>query len=628
MSTTSYREKPGATAEAAAGRGAVAGPARGRGGRGRGRSRRTFRQQYNRYRLWFFGALVAVYVAVFNGQWQVTPDSALYRALGQSLAEGGGYVYLGEAHDHAYPGLPLVLAGFRRLLGSDLWPMLLLNTLLAGAGLTLVYRTLRRDYPRWIATAVVLITGLNAQLLQHTTRVLTDVPFFFVVCLTMYAQRRWAGGSAAPSERARSGGGARPWGGAGWLGLMVGALFLAAMLRPAFYVLLGAVGVAILVEAVRGSWRRSMVLAGGVAAAAAGWWLLDMRDGGHDEKKIRRLLEHPAAMPDRLQEFLPRLLTEHGMDAFFGIQLLPGLDTVLTLLLLAGALTLWRPRRPRRDLSSRPSRTSDAEVVDQPTPYAGVGKPSSAGHASRPGGRGGYPGRRGGVVFRVALVWLMLAVTLLFSGTIPRYYLVILPLLALGWVQVARRVGRWLPRGAREWVVAALIALPLVTNAGEAGLLILRQRQTPLLETYEHGYWRTYHELADAIARSVPPGQSVIGPQPRVLTFWSGRDTFNVEDILRGVPAAETGHALRAAGVTHVVLPRGLYKHRPEALRQLIDALPVQATTLPAVLNRPPVAGGEPAPIGQPVGESWVLLRVGVTEQSGQLTAEVVASGP
>ena len=496
-----------------------------------------------------------MYLAAFNGQWQPTPDSALYRSLGESLAEGRGYTYLGVAHDHAYPGLPMLLAAMRRWLGGDLGPALVGNLLLVGAGLTLVYRTLRQDHPRWRSAAVVLIVGLNAQLLEHSARVLTEVPFFFAVCVVWYAQRKLAAGR-------------RRWGGVVvWLGVLGAGVWLAAMLRPAFYVLLAALALAAVFDAARGSWRRSVGVGGLLAGVGALWWWLDVREGGHDEMKIRRLLEQPEAMADRLGEYLPRLLTEHGMDAFFGLQIAPGLDTLLTLGLLAGALTLGRPRR--------------------------VGS--------------GSAGWRSGAVFGVALVGVMLGVTLLFSGTLPRYYVAVLPVLALGWVQGVRRVGHLLPRPMRGWVVAGLVVLPMITNGVEAGRLVVRQHAGSTLDTFEHGYWRTYHELAEAIHREVPAGQRVIGPQPRVLTFWSGRDTLSAQQVAGLRRSHGIWRSLREAGVSYVVLPVERYKHTPARLQRVLEAV---------------------SPLVETVEDEqgWRLIRLEMPTAGG-VTARVVARG-
>ena len=65
-------------------------------------------------RWWLFGAVALLYLAGFNGQWRVSPDSALYASLGRNLYEGKGYTYQGERHTWVEPGFPwLISRGFR-----------------------------------------------------------------------------------------------------------------------------------------------------------------------------------------------------------------------------------------------------------------------------------------------------------------------------------------------------------------------------------------------------------------------------------------------------------------------------------------------------------------------------------
>ena len=47
-------------------------------------------------------------------------DGALYRAVGQSLAQGRGYRFRGEREKHVFPGLPLFLAGIEKSMGPVL----------------------------------------------------------------------------------------------------------------------------------------------------------------------------------------------------------------------------------------------------------------------------------------------------------------------------------------------------------------------------------------------------------------------------------------------------------------------------------------------------------------------------
>src|SRR5256885_16682902 len=65
----------------------------------------------DRRRYWLFAAVIVVYLAGFNAQWRLEPDSALYLSIGRNLAEGQGYTFHGTPHRLAYPGLPLIIPG-------------------------------------------------------------------------------------------------------------------------------------------------------------------------------------------------------------------------------------------------------------------------------------------------------------------------------------------------------------------------------------------------------------------------------------------------------------------------------------------------------------------------------------
>src|SRR5690606_12526597 len=91
-------------------------------------------------RAYLFAALGVIYLIGFNGQWRIEPDGALYLILGQNLAAGRGYTFLGEAHQLAYPGLPYLLAaGFAWISPTSLWPVHLFMLLCGAAALALCY---------------------------------------------------------------------------------------------------------------------------------------------------------------------------------------------------------------------------------------------------------------------------------------------------------------------------------------------------------------------------------------------------------------------------------------------------------------------------------------------------------
>ena len=466
----------------------------------------SIQQKLVRLQWVWFTAIGLIFLLTFNGEWRMTTDSALYRELGRNLANGQGYVYLGEVHDTVYPGLPWLLAWSRQLFGQDLVPALILNIICASVALVLVYAMIRQVYPRWVAVAVVMITGLSYQLALYTTTVLNDVPFFLAVYVALYAQLRMCR-ARGPSM-------------AGWLAVMLGGVWAAAMLRPAFWLLAASLVLWIGWEAIRGSKKRGAAMAIGLLLVGGAWVLLDIREGGGYEAKLMRTLANPERFIQRAAVNAPAFLNEDLSDAFFGMGLGPGLDPVLAVIVCAGGILLIRK------------------------------------HA---------------LWSLVVLVTLL--VTVFFSGTTPRYYLMIMPLLALGWIQTLRWAASRVPRQWRNLAIGAGIALVLIPNLGMCIKLVTRQHGEPFLATYRHGKWLPYVEMAQAIRAAVPEGEQTIGPRASVLTFLSERYVVSLDDVLWGVDSDSWKPHLLDHHIRYAVIPIQTYKHISEKHRKILSPL-------------------------------------------------------
>lgn len=454
----------------------------------------SIQQNVVRLRWIWFGAIGLLFLLAFNGEWRITTDSALYRELGRNLANGYGYVYLGKPHDHVYPGLPWLLAWSRQIFGQDLVPALILNIALAIMALVLVYAMIKQSYPRWIAVAVVAITGLSYQLSLYSATVLNDVPFFFAVCVALYAQAHIRGSRGKST--------------AGWIGLMLIGVVAAAILRPAFWLLVASLILWVAWETFRGSKKLAAGMAIGLLVVGGAWALLDIREGGEYEAKLFRTLANPERIVQRASVNTPAFLTEHASDAFFGMSLGPGLDPVLAIIIFGGGILLIRKQ-----------------------------------------------------MLWGLLVLVTLLVTVFFAGTIPRYYLMVMPLLVLGWIQTLRVTAYRLPRRWRGLAIGIGIALVVIPNLGMCIKLITRQQAEPFLETYRHGRWLPYIAMAEAIRDNVPDGKQTIGPRSSVLSYLSERDVLDMHDTLRRIhPEAWQTH-LSDQRVEYVVLPIEVYKN-------------------------------------------------------------------
>src|ERR1700722_9966178 len=123
-----------------------------------------------------------LYLAGFNGQWRLEPDSALFLSLGRNLAEGRGYTYLGRPNHLAYPGLPWVNAVLFKLFGDHALfaaNTFMLLTALAALGLT--YRLFRLHAGSATAMVVMLGVGITKTFYRYAFELRSDMPFLLGV---------------------------------------------------------------------------------------------------------------------------------------------------------------------------------------------------------------------------------------------------------------------------------------------------------------------------------------------------------------------------------------------------------------------------------------------------------------
>ena len=563
------------------------------------------------------------WLASFNGQWRITPDSALYRSLGRSVASGEGMRYMGVVQDRVYPGLPYVLGGMRRWLGEDLRPMLLLNAALAGLSLWLIYQTVALRHPRWVAAAVAGLCGLNRHFLLYTHSLLTDLPFLTCTCLLLYGV-----------ARARTAGDRRAW----WVGVVAAVAGLAGgwAMRPTIWVLVvGAIAALLMVRvqclvrraagrlrnkrgnpdgvgssvdpsaerAVRrwGGWKLGLPVAGLglVAVGLAVAWATGWGGGGgvdpagwlrHDGRRFIWLLQRPAILGQRLAQHGPELL---------GAEL--------------GSLLFWW-------------------------------------HAGWVGGvvvlvSGLGVGRK----FRwwAALTAVLLGVALL-KGSEVRYWLMLLPVVALGYVQGLRRLawccesrrrrGRRAGAGRRigRWVVGLGLAAVWVPQGLGVLHLTATQRVVPFEQRSGDGRWWGLRPIAEALSW-LPAEARVLAPEGagRVLTYWSGRAVSGA--WRRTLPP---GHGLSpaaataVAGVGYAVIFDGVPPFPPK-LRGYVTG--VEAWLADSDVPYGPRLGGEGRAAGAGGGGGggggrWLLVRLkhdgSRADASRFEIAETLAGGP
>jgi 4-amino-4-deoxy-L-arabinose transferase-like glycosyltransferase len=481
-----------------------------------------------RWRWVLVPAWLLMHLLAFNGQWRIGPDSATFRSVAHSLATGGGYAILGEPQRQVYPGLPLLLAGLERLFGDAVWPAILVMLAASAATLWLTYRLMRRVERPWVATLVTAGVGFNIMFVNHGHELLTDVPFLLGVMMALWGWETIT--DKGVFRRVRSG---------AWL---AGGLALAVAMRPTFWVLALAFGVVCLGGLVVGlfprfsprwwttgpdrarSWRfyamcLAVVTVVGFAFAATDprTRSLDLLAGGYEAEVAERVM----SLGDRLRETPAKLweMVEDHLEAAFFAERVEYLNLPLALSLLAGVLMVSR-RRPLWGL----------------------------------------------------LVAILLG-ALYFASSVPRYYLMVLPILWLGWVTLTRALAVRLFRTdrSRSLFAAVMFGLVLACNMGHVVKFTLEQRSRPFLEGYKDGLYVPIVAMSRAIEREVAASESVIGPYAKEMTYLSGRNVLGRRQLLSGHEAttAEKALKLRDSGAQWAVFPTSAYQKKDLPLYRL-----------------------------------------------------------
>jgi len=459
--------------------------------------------------LWLVAAvLVVAHLACVNNQWYPSPDSALYVALGRSIAEGDGYVFNGQVDNTVTPGLPIVIAGARLFTGGEGW--WLCNALITATGfvaLGYIWAVLRRLLPSdtgaWppparpreallslapapLAAAITTLMLAGSHLFfLHAHYLLTDVPFIALAWAALYAALRASRGHVA------------------WLAVTVLLSVAAMTIRAPMVPFLSLLAVGVALQPLPGpvpspAWRRWLaggVLLAGTLGTVAFWYVWGRSMG--PLPYVESASQNAAAFSTRvagaawaLAGIMSTLLVSNTDVPWMGI-----IGWAVSML---GLAVLWR----------RGLRLGLLVVV----PYT-----------------------------------LFIAVTR--REEIPeRYLLPVAPLLYLGLVQgawsIAMAVGHHArsrrQRGAPSMaapdapitrtpliVLFLLLAIVLIPNAGRIGSLAYRMAYLAHTDSYDNargGFIREHKEIAE-LTRALPEDSPFIAPRGpgRIVHYYSRR---------------------------------------------------------------------------------------------------------
>ena len=455
-----------------------------------------------------FVCVLLLYAAAFNGQWRITSDSVAYVNWAHRIADGA-HVVVSEVPSHFYAGLPwLIGATFRVFHTDNLFTAQLAMLGLGLVGLGLTYALMRRRAGAGAALMVVFLMAVNHTYFIQSYRLLADLPLAIGLLLLLLG---WEWIRPAATASASGGAGDLPgetvagsdiaatgdwWAVAraagGWACVVAGAVLMLAMKRAA-WVLLAAVLIFLIFQAIRGGqWRRYFAAGLLLLAGVFLFILLDPRQPGVPAASVYLSDAMPWGRADFgavaqkvLYESLPRFFSEVAASTGFGLEFGPGLDETLGLVPFLAVLAL---------------------------------------------------GRR-------APLWVVLVVVYgaacAAKGASPRYFVPILPIIAFGWWNLAATLARWKPATVGPYLFWACLGLWVIPNMVKNVDLLIEQRRTPFLAHYESGRYAGLERLGRWARAHLEPDAVLLGPYPKALAHFSGRRVIGEPALLDRVAQSD-----------------------------------------------------------------------------------------
>ena len=496
---------------------------------------RMIAAQVDRFRYAWFALIGLMMLLTFNGKWRIEPDSAIFRQLGHQLATTGRYFVRekvpGVLDYHykqgtVYPGFPVFLCWMEKIFGSEeksVMPVVATLNLMAILTLVFFYRVMLYHIPRWQAVCAIVGMGTNAGFLNLTNEIMSDIPFLMGVglaCLGFEWLVRASGLQKIGTSAAT---------------LFVG-LLIATTLRPTFYFLDGALGLACIWI----FWKGRL-----------GWSAIDQ-----------------PTIPDKYQYPSPR--TEVATDLRSRIFLVIGL-MLITFVLFRFLLDIRDKQTTGIASGGYESRVASnfkdydhkllprlkaniGEMFETCIPQAVLGYRSSVGIIPMGNHKLGLSTLFGLVLIFSGIVlgrrqffWgAFVAITialLTVSGPVPRYILMVLPFFMVAWGTVVVKVASRFKSPVHQlWAAQMGFGYILISNILSSLVLILVQRgyTSPMNEqhhwqkiryvgfekTYRDGYWSRIDDLVAMLKKELKPDEKIMGPSGGVLTFLSQRQVF------------------------------------------------------------------------------------------------------
>jgi hypothetical protein len=475
-----------------------------------------------RYRKPLLAVVLLLYVVGFNGRWRVGLDSANYRGLAINLASGNGYAFGNWAPHQVYPGFPLMLAGVEKLLGpTDRTPSLAEQQRLLGpspattASVLLVIACAMATL--WFVYRLIRLHYATWIAVTITCGVGSNAVFLqqsnelmtdvpFLLGMVM-ALYGWDLLQRAATRRATLNAAA----------VLVPGLIIAATTRPMFWVLAAAWIAVCVWGLITGPRRRFYAIClGALLLVWGGFILVDPRSRGiHLGGYEREALDLAPRFLHTAGKQILDILRNHFPPSVFGEHLAP-CSVAGSLVVLASVLMLWRR------------------------------------HA-----------------MWVLLVYGTFLVTLALSAE-ARYYMMVLPVMLLGWLTLFCWIARKLPRLWGEVVLVVALSLVTLNNLSASVSFFVEQHRGDFIRHYKDGDYLSLLPMAEQIRQKLPMDATILGPSGSILSLLTGRHVYDQRELLPRGPDASSPAKIAAANLQYVIVPAGLYLKKEPAISRMI----------------------------------------------------------
>jgi hypothetical protein len=475
-----------------------------------------------RHRKLLFILVALLYIGSFNGKWRLGLDTAIYRGLALNIASGKGYTFGDWAPKQVYPGLPYSLAAIEYVLGpKDRTPSLAEQNRLIGPSLATTGSV-------FFILAIASLTLIVVYKLIHlhypkwvavtiTCGVATNQIFlthshelltdvpFLFGVVT--SLYGWDLLKRAQNSKSRINA----------IAVVIPGLIFAATMRPTFWILAGCWIAVCLWGLIVGPRKFYAICLGVLLGIWAILIAIDPRykgfhplSGGYESEALYLLPQAPAHFYQQLHH----ILYDQFPAAMFGQQMSP-FSTLSSLIVIGSTLLLFRR------------------------------------HA-----------------LWVLMVFGTLAATLIVSAE-PRYYMMVLPVLLLGWLTMFCMLARKASKVWGEMILVLGLAILTLNNLSATVGFFIEQHHSNFISHYKKGAYVPALEMCEALRQRLSPDQKVLGPSGAIMSVFSGIHVYTQREML---PRGENMHSAEAVAATHLdyaITPGILYRDKEPAIARM-----------------------------------------------------------